>query len=132
MNKTKEKIAKKVRRKAKIRAKISGTKEIPRLSVFRSNTSIFLQVIDDSSSKTIVSAHSREIKVKPAKSSSGAADESLTRDSKVAVAFELGKLIAKKAIDKKVKTVVFDRGGNKYHGRTKAVADGAREAGLKF
>ena len=125
MNKTKEKIAKKIRRKAKIRAKISGTKEVPRLSVYRSNTSIFLQVIDDSSSKTIVSAHSREIKVKKAKKD----DE---QAGKVAVAFELGKLIAKKAIDKKVKTVVFDRGGNKYHGRTKAVADGAREAGLKF
>ena len=92
MNKTQEKQAKKARRKAKIRAKIGGTKEVPRLSVFRSNTSIFLQIIDDSSSKTIVSAHSREIKVKK--------EDEQTR--KVAIAFELGKLIAKKAIDKKI------------------------------
>lgn len=125
MNKTKEKFEKKDRRKAKIRAKISGTKNIPRLSVFRSNTALFLQLIDDDSGKTIVSAHSREIKVAKAKKE----DEMV---AKVAVAFELGKLLAKKAVDKKIEKVVFDRGGNKYHGRVKAVADGAREGGLKF
>lgn len=125
MNNTKEKIEKKDRRKAKIRAKISGTKNIPRLSVFRSNTSLFLQLIDDDSSKTIVSAHSREIKVAKAKKE----DESA---AKVAVAFELGKLLAKKATEKKIEKAIFDRGGNKYHGRVKAVADGAREGGLKF
>lgn len=116
MNKEKAKNLKKDRRKAKIRTQISGTALRPRLSVFKSNTSVFLQLIDDLTGKTIVSAHSRE--VKPGKD--------------VKVEFETGKLLAKKALDKKVETVVFDRGGNQYHGRVKAVADGAREGGLKF
>jgi large subunit ribosomal protein L18 len=125
MNKTKAKLVKKERRKVKIRAKISGTREIPRLSVFRSNTSLFLQLIDDVKGVTIVSAHSREIKIKEDKSENDLA-------GKIAVAFELGKLIAMKALEKKVDKVVFDRGGNKYHGRVKAAAEGAREAGLIF
>ena len=107
------------RRRGKIRAKISGCSSCPRLSVFRSNTEIFLQVIDDTKSKTIVSAHSKEIKSKKT-------------GGKIEKSFELGKLLGKKVLDKKIKTVVFDRGGYKYHGRVKAVAEGAREAGLKF
>ncbi len=116
MNKEKEKNLKKDRRKAKIRTKISGTAVKPRLSVFKSNANVFLQIIDDVNSKTIVSAHSREVKK---------TDESSQE-------FEIGKLLAKKALDKKIDTVVFDRGGNQYHGRIKDVAEGAREGGLKF
>lgn len=116
MNKEKAKILKKIRRKAKIRTQISGTALRPRLSVFKSNVSVFLQLIDDTSGKTIVSAHSREVK----------------KEKDTNVEFETGKLLAKKALEKKLELVVFDRGGNKYHGRIKSLADGAREGGLKF
>jgi len=108
---------KKQRRRKKMRAKIKGTTKRPRLSVFRSSKGMYLQLIDDDKGKTIISAHSKEIKKK---------------DKKAVVSFELGKLIAKKAIEKKIKIIVFDRSGYKYHGRVKAVADGAREGGLKF
>jgi len=105
------------RRKKKIRSKIEGRKDCPRLSVFRSNKGMFLQLIDDQEGKTLVSASSNEIK---------------NKGKKVDLSFELGKLIAQKAKDKKIEKIVFDRGGYKYHGRVKAVADGAREGGLKF
>jgi len=117
MNKEKLKILKKIRRRAKIRTQISGTAARPRLSFYKSNVNVYMQLIDDATGKTIVSVHSREIK-DVAKESS--------------VEFEAGKLLAKKALDKKIELVVFDRGGNKYHGRVKAAADGAREGGLKF
>lgn len=117
MNKEKIKQNKQIRRKAKIRAKISGTKECPRLSVFKSNKEMFLQLIDDINGNTLVSVNSKEVK---------------KQGKKIAVGLELGKLIAKKALDKKISKIVFDRGGCKYHGRVKAVADGARECGLKF
>ena len=117
MNKNKAKKNKQIRRHKKVRAKIQGTKKRPRLSVFRSNKGMNLQLIDDEKSKTIVSASDKEIKKK---------------DKRVVISFELGKLIAKKALDKKIKTIVFDRSGYKYHGRVKAVADGARKGGLKF
>ena len=118
MNKEINKKQKLNRRKARVRSKIIGTAECPRLSVFRSNKGIYLQLVDDSKSITLVSAYITEIKN--------------NKDNKTVNSFELGKLIAKKAIDKKIVKVVFDRGGNKYHGRIKAVADGAREGGLKF
>jgi large subunit ribosomal protein L18 len=121
MSRIKNKLINTIRRKAKVRAKISGTSKRPRLSVFRSNTSIFLQAIDDVSGKTLVSAHSREVK-----------NVKSTAKDMCKKEFELGKLLAKKANDKKINEVVFDRSGNKYHGRVKAVADGAREGGLKF
>ncbi|RMD58933.1 50S ribosomal protein L18 [Candidatus Parcubacteria bacterium] len=105
------------RRRKRVRAKIGGTKQHPRLSVFRSNQGMYLQLIDDTSGKTLASAHSREVK---------------REAKKVEVAFELGKLIAQRAQEVGIKEVVFDRGGRKYHGRVKAVAEGAREAGLKF
>jgi len=105
------------KRRKKIRAKIEGKKDRPRLSVFRSNKGIFLQLIDDQEGKTLVSASSGEIK---------------SKGKKVDLSFELGKLIAQKAKEKKIEKIVFDRGGYKYHGRVKAVADGAREGGLKF
>ncbi len=117
MNKEKIKKDKRERRKIRVRAKIKGTSERPRLSVFRSNKGMFLQIIDDTKGYTLVSAYTKEIDKK---------------DKKTAISFELGKLIAKKAIEKGIKKVVFDRNGYKYHGRVKAVADGAREGGLIF
>ena len=116
MNSQKIKQVKRIRRKARVRVKISGSAERPRLSVFRSNKGMYLQLIDDQAGKTLVSAHSQELK----------------KDKKIIVSFELGKLIAQKAKEKKIETVVFDRSGYKYHGRIKSVADGAREGGLKF
>lgn len=123
MNKNIIKNKKRNRHKVKIRTKISGTAEIPRLSVFRSSKRMYLQIIDDTQNKTIVSADSSEIKENSKKK-----DE----NSKIRIAFKSGKLIAEKAIEKKIKQVIFDRGGYKYHGRVKAVAEGAREGGLKF
>lgn len=117
MNKEIIKQEKRQRRKGRVRAKISGTAEKPRLSVFRSNRGAFLQLIDDVKSVTLASAHSSELKLK---------------DKKVVIAFELGKLIAKKATEKNITSAVFDRSGYKYHGRVKAMADGAREGGLNF
>lgn len=106
------------RRHKRVRAKIKGTSERPRLSVFRSNQHIYLQLIDDSQKKTLISSSDLEIKRKGL--------------SKLAQAEEAGKLMAKKALVKKIKKVVFDRGGYKYHGRIKAAAEGARQAGLEF
>ncbi|MFH1822448.1 MAG: 50S ribosomal protein L18 [Patescibacteria group bacterium] len=117
MEKAKEKKLKRKRRQKKVRTKIKGTAKRPRLSVYKSNIGMYLQLIDDEKGKTLVSAHSKEIK---------------TKGKKVDLSNELGKLIAKKAIAKKIVKVVFDRGGKKYHGRIKAVAEGARENGLKF
>ena len=117
MNKEKIKNQKSLRRKIKVRAKVQGTKDRPRLSVFRSNKGMFLQLIDDSAGKTLVSVSSKETK---------------NKGKKIEISFELGKMLAKKAQEKKIKKVVFDRGGNKYHGRVEAVAGGAREGGLEF
>ncbi len=113
----------KARRKARTRSQISGTAKRPRLSVHRSNTGMSVQLIDDLAGKTLLSAHSREIKVEKGDEKQG---------TKVKTALELGKLIAKKAGENKITEVVFDRGSFLYHGRVKAVADGAREGGLKF
>jgi large subunit ribosomal protein L18 len=118
MNNKIKKNNKVIRRKARTRAKIAGTANRPRLSVFRSNASMYLQLIDDVAATTLVSAHSREIKAKSA--------------GKVESSLELGKLLAKKALEKKIKAVVFDRGAYKYHGRVKAAAEGARSGGLEF
>ena len=102
----------------RIRAKISGTSKRPRLHVFRSLRHIYVQVIDDSKGKTLLSASDHNVNTK--------------EKGKTSVAFALGKKIAEEAKEKKIKEVVFDRGGNIYHGRIKAVADGARDGGLKF
>ncbi len=110
------KITNRIRRRNRIRSKISGTSLVPRLSVFKSNTSISAQIIDDTKGATIVSVHSREVKGKGL----------LVKSAMV------GKLIADKAIAKKIEKVVFDRGGFIYAGNVKALADGAREGGLKF
>ena len=118
------------RRAGRVRAKVSGTSKCPRLSVFKSNKGMYLQLIDDENSKTLVSAHSSEVKSSSVASSVPPADVGrATEGKKVAVSFELGKLIAGKASAKKIKQIVFDRGGYKYHGRVKAAADGAREEG---
>ena len=107
--------ARKERRARRVSAKISGTPERPRLSIFRSNRNIFAQLIDDTKGITLASIHSAALSAK---------------GNKTEVATELGKEIAKRALAQNIKTVVFDRGGNRYHGRVKAVADGAREGGL--
>ncbi len=106
---------KRVRRHVKIRTKISGTSETPRLAVFRSNKFMYAQIIDDAAGKTLASASSLDLKAKKS-------------DAAVAV----GKEIAKKALALKIQSVVFDRGGFGYKGRVKALADSAREGGLKF
>jgi len=110
---------KKQRRHKRIRAKIKGSATCPRFSVFRSNQHISVQLIDDNKRETLVSFDDLMIKNK----------KGLT---KIQLAKEIGRLVAKKALDKKIKKVVFDRGGYKYHGRVKAMAEGAREEGLKF
>lgn len=112
-----KKIARRLKIKASIRTKVSGTAEQPRLTVFRSNSQIYAQVIDDQVGKTLASAGSLGIKDK------------MTKTEK---AVEVGKLIAAAAKQAGVEAVVFDRNGYLYHGRVKALADAAREAGLKF
>ena len=107
------------RRHARVRNKISGTAERPRLCVFRSNTNIYAQIIDDVAGNTIVSASTLDKEVK-------------TKKSNVEAAKEVGTLIAKKAKEHKIENVVFDRGGYIYHGIVKELAEAAREAGLKF
>lgn len=105
------------RRQIRVRSVLVGSAARPRMSVFRSLKHISVQLIDDANSKTLVAAHDHEVKVKGTKSD---------------VAKAVGELAAKKALEKKIETVIFDRGPYQYHGRVKAVADGAREAGLKF
>jgi len=111
-------VNKRLKNKARIRKKVGGTQERPRLTVFKSGRHIYAQLIDDTVSKTLVSASSLADEVKGVK--------------KVDAAKKVGELLAKKAIEKKIKNVVFDRSGYVFHGRVKAVADGAREAGLNF
>jgi len=117
MNQNDQKRIRRNIRRNRVRSVVSGTSARPRLNVFRASRHIYAQLIDDESSKTLASASSIEIKAK---------------DKKLNLAGEVGKLLAKKADEKKIKAAVFDRGGYKYHGRVKALADGAREGGLKF
>ena len=122
-----KKYEKRYRHHKRIRAKIFETKERSRLCVFRSNKHIYAQLIDDEKGKTLVSANDLEMKRKVKKK-----EEKKVLSTKVAAAYEIGKLFAKKAKDLKIEKVVFDRGGYKYHGRVKALAEGARAGGLKF
>ena len=122
MNKVIDKNEQRLIRHARIRRKISGTSLRPRLSVYRSTNEIYCQVIDDEKQTTLVSASSKE----------KALAESLKGKTKSEQARLVGEAVAKKALDKKITEVVFDRGGYIYTGRIKAVAEGAREAGLKF
>ena len=114
----KDKNVSRVRRHARVRAKISGTSEAPRLCVYRSNKNIEAQIIDDVKGVTLVSSSSMAL--------------GLENGSNIAAAAAVGKDIAEKAIAKKIKTIVFDRSGYVYHGRVEALAEAAREAGLKF
>lgn len=114
--------AKRQHRQARTRAKVIGTTLKPRLNVFRSNSAMFVQLIDDSKGLTLVSVHSKSV---------GKVTDS-ERAGKTAVAYKLGSMIAEKAKTVGVNAVVFDRGGYRYHGRVKAVAEGARAGGLTF
>jgi len=133
---------KRYRRHKRVRAKIFGTLKRPRLCAFRSNKHIYAQLIDDEKGKTLVSASDIELAKKPGQKRKikaiqettlkGAQKDTKVLTKKAATAYEVGKLIAKKSLEKKIEKVVFDRGGYKYHGRIKALADGAREGGLKI
>ncbi len=107
-----------LRRHARVREKISGTSEVPRLNVFRSNKEIYVQVIDDTTGKTLVSSSSVELDIK--------------NGGNIEAAKLVGADIAKKCKSAKIKSVVFDRGGYLYHGRVEALATSARENGLEF
>jgi len=120
MKKTKTARAGRVRRHARIRKVVTGTGARPRLAVYRSITHIYAQVIDDAQGRTLVAASDVE---KALRSASG---------NKTERAKAVGTAVAQKAIDAGVTQVVFDRGGNRFHGRVKALAEAAREAGLKF
>ena len=108
------------KRHLRIRKNVSGTTAVPRLNVYRSNTNIYAQVIDDTKGVTLVSASSNDKELK------------IANGSNIEAAKQVGALVAKRALEKGVECVVFDRGGYLYHGRVKALAEAAREAGLKF
>jgi large subunit ribosomal protein L18 len=118
------------KRHQRVRARITGTAKIPRLSVFRSHKHVYAQLIDDEKMVTLVSANDLELKSK--KQEKSAEKEGQTRSRKANTAYLVGQLIAEKALDKKIKKIVFDRGGYKYWGRVQALADGARDSGLIF
>ena len=117
-----KKEALRVRRHARVRKKVFGTAETPRLNVFRSLQNIYAQVVDDVDGKTLVAASSIDKEIKSQISSGGNVDGAKL----------VGQLLGKRAVEKGIETVVFDRGGFQYHGRVAALAAGAREAGLKF
>ncbi len=122
MDKLKAKQAALARRHRRVRGKVSGTAERPRLCVNRSNAHIYAQLIDDVSGRTIVSASSLDAELKGTLKSGANAD----------AAKAVGEAVGRRAVEAGVTEVVFDRGGRLYHGRVKALADGARSAGLKF
>lgn len=109
-------------RQKRVRAKIFGTATRPRLNVFRSLRHVFVQLIDDDKNKTLVGVNSKSIK----------SGDASGRKAKTAIAYLTGKALAEKAKGLNIKTVVFDRAGFNYHGRVRAVAEGARDSGLKF
>ena len=113
----KQKQLKRAIRHRRVRSRVFGVAKNPRLSVFKANAHIYAQLIDDESGKTLAAASSKEVK---------------SKGKKTELAKEVGKMVATKALVKKIKNVKFDRGGFKYHGRIKALADGAREGGLEF
>ncbi|MBQ7679446.1 MAG: 50S ribosomal protein L18 [Butyrivibrio sp.] len=106
----------------RIRSRVSGTAERPRLAVFRSNSHIYAQIIDDEAGRTLASASTLDKELRG----------SLTQTDNIEAAEKVGSEIAKRAADKGIKTVVFDRGGYIYHGKVQALADAARKAGLEF
>jgi len=122
MDKTKAKAAALARRQRRVRGKVSGSAERPRLRVTRSNANIYAQVIDDGSGTTVASASTLDAELKGALKSGSNSD----------AAKAVGELVARRAIEAGIKEVVFDRGGRLYHGRVKSLAEGARGAGLTF
>jgi large subunit ribosomal protein L18 len=110
------KIQRRIKIKTRIRGRVSGNAVRPRMSVFRSNKAIYVQLIDDLTGKTLVSASSKGIE----------------EGTKCEIAEKVGELVAKKALEAGIETVVFDRNGYLFHGRVKSLADGARKDGLKF
>ena len=116
MDKVKEKLQRRTRRHARVRAKVSGTASRPRLSVFKSNKYFYAQIIDDEKGTTLIGV-----------SSAGAKGKTMTDKAK-----EMGTLLAKKAVEKKIESVVFDKGGFLYTGKIKAFADSVRKGGLNF
>jgi large subunit ribosomal protein L18 len=122
MDKMKAKAAGLARRHRRVRGKVTGTAARPRLCVTRSNNNIYAQIIDDVSGVTIAAASTVDTELRG----------SIKAGASVEAAGKVGELVAKRAKDKGVAQVVFDRGGNLYHGRVKALADGARSAGLEF
>lgn len=109
--------AQRVRRHKRVRRKVFGTAERPRLSVYRSNAHIYAQLVDDESGHTLAAADSREVE---------------ETENRTAAARSAGELLAGRAQEADIETAIFDRGGNKYHGRVAALADGARSGGLEF
>ncbi len=120
--KTLETHVRRERRQGRVRAKISGTAERPRLNVFRSSRHIFAQLIDDTKGYTVAAASTLDDEVRT----------NAKQWDKKAEAKQVGKLLAQRALAKGLKQVVFDRGGYQYHGRVKSLADGSREGGLEF
>lgn len=116
-NKTSNKVNKRLKNRARIRKKVGGSTERPRLAVFRSGKHIYAQIVDDASGKTLASYSTLEGELK---------------NKNIETAKKVGAEVAKRALAKNIKSVVFDRSGYVFHGRVKAVADGAREAGLSF
>lgn len=110
------------RRHNRVRRQVFGTSERPRLAVFRSNQHIYAQVIDDTKHETLASASTLESELR----------DELKTGSNCEASAEVGKLVAKRSLEKGITQVVFDRGGNLYHGRVKALAEAARESGLSF
>ena len=110
------------RRHRRVRKRVLGTKQKPRLNVFRSLANIYAQVVDDTTGQTLYSASTLDAEIKPKVKSGG----------NVEAAKLVGELVGKRAVEQGIKSVAFDRGGYKYHGRVAALADGARSAGLKF
>ena len=132
---------KRIHRHKRIRSKIFGTSDVPRLCVFRSHQHIYAQLIDDKNQKVLLSANDFGMTEKTqTKKKTEAEVEKETKEGKKKEelngkklkAFKVGKLIAEKALAKKIEKVVFDRNGYKYHGRVKALSEGARQGGLKF
>ncbi|MBN1699519.1 MAG: 50S ribosomal protein L18 [Spirochaetales bacterium] len=119
MKHVKEKIRRRVRRKIGIRKKIKGTEQCPRLSIYKSNKNVYLQVIDDIAGNTLVSASTLEKDLRKIKTT-------------VKEAGKLGEVIGQRMKDKKISRIVFDRNGYKYHGVVKAIADAARKTGIQF
>lgn len=117
MKSTTAKKNRKERRHNRVRSQVSGTASRPRLSVFRSLSHVYAQLVDDTTGMTLASVSSKELK---------------STENKTAQSLAVGKLLASKAKAANISSVVFDRGGNKYHGRVKALAEGAREGGLEF